>query len=108
MTVLRHFTILIHSKTVNLRTRTGKSQFQMAMELGKTPNTIHNWEHGIKFPVFQSLDQIKLVMASYQCSFPEFLEVFGKSQIKLSVTDFEALLKSTAGVSLENILKAVD
>lgn len=77
---------------VYLRERIGKSQFEMAVALNKTPGTVSNWERGLKTPIFETPTQVKEVMTAYQCSFAEFLEAFGNTHFKISLVELNKLL----------------
>lgn len=64
-----------------LRQRIGLTQFQLAIELGKTPSTIAKWEAGTTVPTGKPSD-IKRLCEVYQCTLDELITAFEQVQIR--------------------------
>jgi transcriptional regulator with XRE-family HTH domain len=58
-----------------LRKRAGKTQRQIAVELGTTESVVSKWERGVVIP-HPALVDIPEYCRAYDCSFEELIEAF--------------------------------
>jgi transcriptional regulator with XRE-family HTH domain len=63
---------------MKLRNRTGLTQVQFAISIGKSPSTIAKWEAGEYVPK-GSPSEIKRLCEAYQCTLDELIEAFESS-----------------------------
>ncbi|MEP0868894.1 helix-turn-helix transcriptional regulator [Trichocoleus desertorum AS-A10] len=60
---------------MKLRNRTGLTQVQFAIMIGKSPSTVAKWEAGDFVPKGKP-SEIKRLMDAYQCTLDELIEAF--------------------------------
>lgn len=60
---------------MKLRQRTGLTQVQFAIKVGKSPSTITKWEAGEFVPRLKP-SEIKSLMEAYECTLEELIEAF--------------------------------
>lgn len=63
-----------------LRERVGLTQLEVAIALGKQPNTISDWERGTSTPLLY-LQEVKIMMRVYQCDLDALIAIFSFNRI---------------------------
>lgn len=62
---------------IELRQRVGKTQFEIAVAVGKQPSSISDWETGKRKPKLE-LFEVKLMMRAYSATLDELVAAFSR------------------------------
>ncbi|MBD2076329.1 helix-turn-helix transcriptional regulator [Phormidium sp. FACHB-592] len=60
-----------------LRDRVNKTQFEIAVEIGKQPSTLSDWETGRRSPSLK-LHEVKKMMRAYEATLEELIWAFDR------------------------------